>query len=114
MQGGGEMAKVAVAFGLVVLLFVPMTAAAAPLSAVLTDPTGDTLFKAPGFLDVVRAEVTRDGSTFAAGVASGPTGNRRSARKRSAARLVVKTASRGQPSSSSASQGRKRLMPPAV
>jgi hypothetical protein len=41
-------------------LSVPALAAA----SVATDPVGDTLYKAPGFMDILRAELTEESGTF--------------------------------------------------
>jgi hypothetical protein len=45
---------------LALTLSVPVFAA----TAVVTDPAGDALYKAPGFMDILRAELTEEGGTF--------------------------------------------------
>jgi len=45
-------------------LTVAAPASAAPLTVALTDPVGDARFHAPAYLDMVRAEATREGEDF--------------------------------------------------
>jgi hypothetical protein len=46
------------------LMAMMLSAPAFAATSVVTDPAGDALFKAPGFMDILRAELTEDSGTF--------------------------------------------------
>lgn len=50
------------AAGVIVALTLSVPAFAA--ASVVADPAGDTVLKAPGFMDIIRAELTEDSGTF--------------------------------------------------
>jgi hypothetical protein len=47
-----------------IILTVSPSASAATLTSAATDPAGDAAFSAPGFLDIVSAQVTKSGQSF--------------------------------------------------
>jgi hypothetical protein len=55
---------VTVALAVPVILTAGLPASAETQTSVVSDPAGDARFKAPGFMDIVRVEVTKRGDTF--------------------------------------------------
>jgi hypothetical protein len=52
------------ALAVMVVLIAGLTASAGTQTSVVTDPAGDAKYHAPGYLDIVRVEVTKTGQTF--------------------------------------------------
>lgn len=52
------------ALGILMALTLSLPALAASSTTVVTDPAGDAVYKAPGYMDIIRAEISKDQGTF--------------------------------------------------